>query len=276
MAFGLSENETKLAGQLAIVLSAVFCVATIAVPIVNKFTPKPIDIGLDVSIPYLVGVLALFITYVYGRLEHAITREEYIISQPFEGVELFQTSDTFLQRLTELTVGSTSVSTLNLSSPIGHHHGLDTYFKNVHEYILKPNAELQSFRSLASVDSYHKLEWLVKRAAMLAPSGRSSFAVLKQVTVGAIPLGFHVIVRGPDGYVFFFPPVNLTGQMQAFLIKNRAVADIVVHYFDMLWTMSPVISQGKIPSKSGLEFLWAIDQRIQDNTDFQQLLRAAE
>jgi hypothetical protein len=53
MALGLSENETKIAGQLTIVLSAVFCVATIAVSIQSVVErPLPVESegpGLDLA-----------------------------------------------------------------------------------------------------------------------------------------------------------------------------------------------------------------------------------
>ena len=275
MAFRLSENETKLAGQLAIVLSVGFCVTTLVIPIANHFLTKPLDISLDVSIPYVVGVTALFVTYVYGRLEYAVSKEEQVLSQPYHGVEFFYSSETFLARLTELTVGATSVSTLNLSSPLGRIEPLDNYFAHVHKYILG-GTELESFRSLASVDTPAKLDWLVKRTTLLMRSGKASFAVLRQVKVGTMPLGFHVIMRGPDGFVFFYPPVDLTGQMQSFLIKSTGVAEMVLHYFDLLWAASPKICQGKVPSQEGLAFLGTIDPNITKSREYQVLLKEAE
>ena len=270
-----SESITVLTGLLAIALSALFALFCVLVPILNRRLVKPIDIGNDLSLPFLLSVLALALTYVYARMEQIAEKQADLSNRPFTGVEEYNSSSQLLTRLIDLSVGAERISTLNLSSPMGTHQGLDAYFHKLHAYILENGSHLNTFQSLALVDSEAKLAWIMKRAAMLNSSGRASLAVLQQTTLSAIPLGFHIVYRDGHGFVFFYPPVDLTGQMRCFLVRNTQVADIMQFYFDMLWSGSPQICAGGRIFITGLHFAEKLFPNISGDSNFQRLRKKA-
>lgn len=270
-----SESMTVLTGLLAIGLSGAFALFCLLVPILNRRLAKPIDIGNDLSFPFLLSVLALALTYVYARLEQIAEKQTELLNRPFTGVEEYNSSAQLLVRLADLSVGAEKISTLNLSSPMGTHQGLDTYFHKLHAYILGHDSRLNSFQSLALVDSEAKLDWVIKRTAILNPSGHASLAILRQNNLGAIPLGFHIVYRDGQGFVFFYPPVDLTGQMRCFLVKNTQIADIMQFYFDLLWSGSAQICAGGRIFEAGLQFAEGLFPNICSDPTFLRLRKKA-
>ncbi len=273
----MKESDTLLAGKLALWLTGLFAVAVLPIPVLNLFRSRPIQLPLELVAPYLFGCLATFMAYVYGRIELSLERQEQILRQPVQGIEVFTTSHAFIQKLIEITVGSETVSTLNLSPPKGEHPNLDVYFDRVHHYIRGKRTPLRSFRSIASLDSHAKIAWLLERSAALAPTGKASFAVFSQAHVESLghPLSFHVTYKGGHPFVFVFPPVDLTGTMDPYLIKNEAVARIMVEYFNKLWERSVVLNEGRRVRSDGLRRLLDLDPGLESNLHFNLLKEMA-
>ncbi|GAA3416586.1 hypothetical protein GCM10018952_45290 [Streptosporangium vulgare] len=168
-------------------LSGLFAIVALPVGVINLFLPRPIPVPLDLVAGYLLGTLAAFIGYVHGRLEGIRERQERLLRQPARGIEVFTTSEEFLEKLVGITVGATTVSTLNLSPPKGEHPGLDKYFTEVHNSIESRRSPLKSFRIIASVDTLQKSLWLAERSCELLTTGRVSFAVFDRDYIGPLP-----------------------------------------------------------------------------------------
>lgn len=219
-------------------LSGLFAIVALPVGVINLFLPRPIPVPLDLVAGYLLGTMATFIGYVYGRLENIRDRQERLLRQPARGIEVFTTSEEFLEKLVNITVGATTVSTLNLSPPKGEHPGLDKYFTEVHNSIKSRRSPLKSFRSIASVDTIQKSLWLAERSCELLATGRVSFAVFDQDYIGPLPhpLSLHITHKEGRVNVFIFPPVDLTGSMDSVLISDPVLAKIMLDYFNMRFT----------------------------------------
>ncbi|QYC45211.1 hypothetical protein Nocox_38305 [Nonomuraea coxensis DSM 45129] len=243
--------------------------------VINLFVEPPIQLSAELSFGYLLGTLAAFITYVFDRTEKLMSQQERLLHQPARGVEVFHSSDEFLQKLIDITVGATSVSTLNLSPARGEHPELDRYFTEVHNYIKSKKATLKSFRSIASVDTPQKSLWLVQRSAELLSTGRVSFAVFDQQELRPLlhPLSIHITAKNDNLNVFIFPPVNLTGSMSSILISDAALARVMLGYFDLLWHDALKINEGKNVRRPGLDRLLHLYPDIESNFHYQSLRR---
>lgn len=257
-------------------LSGLFAIVALPVGVINLFLPRPIPVPLDLVAGYLLGTLGTFIGYVHGRLESIRERQERLLRQPARGIEVFTTSEEFLEKLVGITVGATTVSTLNLSPPKGEHPGLDKYFTEVHNSIKSRRSPLKSFRSIASVDTLQKSLWLAERSCELLATGRVSFAVFDQDYIGPLPhpLSLHITHKEGRVNVFIFPPVDLTGSMDSVLISDPVLAKIMLDYFNMLWHFSPKINEGKQVRAAGLERLVKLNPDIEHSVHYQTLKKA--
>ncbi|WTW94319.1 SDR family NAD(P)-dependent oxidoreductase [Streptomycetaceae bacterium NBC_01309] len=233
----------------------------------------PIDLPLEVVVPYLFGVLASFMAYVYGRLELGIDQQEQLLHQPSPGIEVFHTSEEFLRKLIEITVGAERVSTLNLSPARGEHPNLDVYFRQLHASMRSRRTSLRSFRSIASVDTPGKAAFLVARTSELKDTGRVSLSVFDQARAGPLPhpLSVHITVKDGRSSVFLYPPVDMTGSMDSVLIRNEAVARVLQDYFNLLWSRSVLVNEGRRVYRAGLEHLAAIEPALRGDPVFQAL-----
>ncbi|MGH4022168.1 MAG: hypothetical protein ACRDT0_23630 [Pseudonocardiaceae bacterium] len=273
----MSARHTAIAGRLSLWLAGLFTLMNIPVLIINLFRTTQIEFPLDLAVPYLFGTLASFIAYVYGRTELSLENQERILRQPGQDVEVFHTSEEFLNKLIEITVGAESVSTLNLSPARGEHANLDIYFQRIHTFIKARRSPLRSFRSIASLDTKGKMSFLIARSHELAPTGQASFAVFDQKSVGPLPhqLSLHITVKDGQSFVFLYPPVDLTGAMDSVLIRNETVAKVMLDYFNVLWHKSVVLNEGKRVRLSGLEHLASIDPTLRQNQYFRLLKETA-
>jgi hypothetical protein len=192
------------------------------------------------------------------------------------GIEVFESTNELLKRMTEVTVGAEIVSTLNLSPPRGTSPPQDDYFSRVHRYLKSRDCGLRSFRTLASLEGVSKAKWVLERAAELAPTGRVSTSVMPRSlllpdTVTQILLGFHIVHKEGILYVFFYRPINPTGVMDSFLIKSAEVARIMQKYFEVLWHRAIPLHVGKQVDARGLEELLEVDPLIADNPAYLHL-----
>lgn len=200
--------------------------------------------------------------------------ERNLLTQPAQGIEIFSTTDEILERLAEVTVGSYSVSTLNLSPSRGKSPALDRYFSAVHGYMRATNSKLMSFRSLASLENSSKARWILERGMELLDTGRFSQSVFPFESGTKVPVGFHIVYKAKETpYVFFYPPVNPAGMMNGFLIKNEEVANTMLKYFDFMWISSPAIHAGGIIKKEGLDEVLKMDVNLEKDKCFKKMLQ---
>lgn len=273
----MQSRDTEIAGRIALWMTGLFGLATLPVPVINLFRSQPIELPLDLVVPYLFGTLASFMAYVYGRMEQSIAQQQRILRQPSQGIEVFHTSEEFLNKLIEITVGAERVSTLNLSPARGEQPNLDVYFRQVHQSIKSRRSALRSFRSIASLDTNNKLPFLVARTHELAQTGRASLAVFDQRSVSPLlhPLSMHITVKDGQSAVFLFPPVDMTGAMDSVLIRNEAMARVLQDYFNTLWQHSVRINEGTRIYLSGLEYLASMNAELRNDPHYQALKEIA-
>jgi len=273
----IRSRDTEIAGRVALWLTGSFALVTVPVPVINLFRHAPLAFPTYFAVPYLVGALTSFMAYVYGRLERTLENQERLLRQPGHGVEVFHTSAGFLAELIEITAGAESVSTLNLSPARGEQANLDVYFERVHASIRARRSPVRSFRSIASLDTPGKMAFLLARSYELALTGRASFAVFDQRSVGPLlhPLSVHITVKAGQTFVFLYPPVDLTGAMDSVLIRNEAVARVMLDYFNTLWHRSVVLNEGRRVHLAGLEHLARIDPALRHDPHFELLKEMA-
>ncbi|WP_147425224.1 hypothetical protein [Bailinhaonella thermotolerans] len=269
----LSDESTHLAGRISIWLAGIFAVVALIVGVANLLLPRPVPMPLDLVAAYLFGTLASFIAYVYGELSAISERQRRLLNQPARGVEVFTTSEDFLRKLVEITVGATTVSTLNLSPPRGEHPELDRYFEEVHRDVKNRRSPLRSFRSIASVDTISKSKWLVERSCELLQTGRVSFAIFDQDRIRPLlhPLSLHITQKNGNLHVFIFPPVNLTGSMDSMLITDPVLGKVMLDYYNLLWHDSLKINEGRQVRAAGLDRLAQLNPDIELNSFYQTL-----
>lgn len=269
----LRDEATRISGKLSIWLTSVFAVVALMVGVTNLFLARPVPIPADLVSAYLFGALATFIAYAYGRIESILDRQQRLLHQPAQGVEVFTTSEDFLRKLVEITVGATMVSTLNLSPARGEHPELDRYFEVVHSYLKSKKSKLRSFRSIASIDSVQKSTWLIERSNELLHTGRVSFAVFDQEHLRPLlhPLSLHITQKDGRCHVFVFPPVNLTGSMDSFLICDPVLGKVMLDYYNLLWHDSLKINEGRQARSDGLDKLSQLNPEITSNPHYQEL-----
>lgn len=253
----VAKSDTAIAGRVSLWLAGLFTVIAFLVAVVNAFRANPVSVPNEIVIGYLFGTLTSFMAYVFGRFEQTVEQQTRILNLPARGVEVFHSSEKFLEKLIDITIGAESVSTLNLSPPRGQHANLDVYFQRLHQYIRGKRTPLRSFRSIASLDSEAKSAFLLARSYELVDTGRASFAVFQQPSMGPLahPLSVHITVKDGESFVFLYPPVDLTGAMDSVLIRSEAVAKVMLDYFNMLWHKSVVLNEGRRVSLPGIEQL---------------------
>ncbi|GAA0974578.1 hypothetical protein GCM10009555_031010 [Acrocarpospora macrocephala] len=269
----MSDDGTRLAGKLSIWLASLFAIVALIVGLINLFLDEPVPVPLDLVAGYLLGTLASFIAYVYGRSELILERQDRLLHQPARGVQVFTTSEEFLRKLVEITVGAATVSTLNLSPAKGEHPELDRYFEVVHSSIKNRKSQLRSFRSIASVDTVQKSAWLVERSCELHQTGRVSFAIFDQDRIRPLlhPLSLHITYKDGNIYVFIFPPVNLTGSMDSILISDPVLGKAMLDYYNLLWHDSLKINEGRQVRSQGLDRIVQLNPEIDANPFYQSL-----
>ncbi|MFY1695702.1 MULTISPECIES: hypothetical protein [unclassified Solwaraspora] len=265
--------DADVAGTVSLWLFGAFTLVALPIGVFNLFTTAPVELPVELTIGYMFATLTAFAAYVHGRLDHLADQQASILNQPAQGVEVFHTSEKFLEKLMEISIGAETVSTLNLSPARGEHSNLDVYFQRLHAYIRARRSPLRSFRSIASIDSNQKLRFLLARSLELTATGRASFAVFRQTTTGPLlhPLSMHITVKDGQSFVFLFPPVNLTGAMDSVLIRNEAVAQVMLGHFDKLWHAALHINEGRRVYAANLDLLADLHPELRDTDEFHRL-----
>jgi hypothetical protein len=221
------------------------------------------------------GVLGIVLGYLVFERRTKIDKLEgltqgiyKLTAKGTQDIEVFHTTSEFLEKMIEVTVGSERVSTLNLSPAKGTTSALDKYFANVHRYIKKPGTSLQSFRSIASLESLSKARWVLERSEELVSSGKVSVSLFGP-EINNFLFGFHVVHKAGVPFVFFYRPVDPSGLMDCFLLKhNTEVADIILKYFEVLWNSCTILHQGKKVDKRGLQLILNVDKSLVQNKSY--------
>ena len=217
-----------------------------------------------------VGYIALERRSKLDTIENTLHEiQKHINTEAMRGIEVFSTADELMARMTEITVGAESVSTLNLSPSRGTSPALDRYFTQVHRYIKKHDSQMKSFRTLASLESISKARWILERCVELAGTGRVSTSLLPPaVGSNTFLMGFHIVFKENQSYVFFYRPIDPAGLMDSFLLKNAEVSAIMLKYFEFLWHISTGVNYGKRIDIKGLEQILKIDPSLAQDKNF--------
>ncbi|SFO21404.1 hypothetical protein SAMN05216386_2957 [Nitrosospira briensis] len=203
-----------------------------------------LTISPDIWFSYTLTVVSIFMAYVFWWCEKHQKILKKISETSYDGLEIFYDSRSFLERVTDLTVGAKSIRTVNLSDTPDSFHHLESYFSAIHTYI-KTSNKLISFRRIAGIQNDEKAVWLLSSSSSLINTSRLSVAFADMRHPHGIDLCFHIVDREDGKYTFIFPSVDLTGQMPAVLFRNDLVAQSMATYFDNLWNKLPHLHEGK-------------------------------
>lgn len=203
------------------------------VALVLAFAGK-ISIPADIWFAYTLAIGTIFMVYVYCVFEENSKLLKAIASTPFDGLEIFTSSSSLLNRIASLTVGARTVSTINLSDTPETFIHLSSYFQTVHKYILEGN-DLTSFRRIVGIQHSKKVLWMLKASNSLISTSKLSAAFADMRNGSVIDMCFHIVERDDGHFTFIFPSVDLTGKMPAILINNKLVASAMTIYFDGMW-----------------------------------------
>jgi hypothetical protein len=262
---GKGDILTYLSGVIAFILATVFAIASIFLP------PEDIRTLARVIVPYWATIFALLVVYILGRIESLHTASRDILSKPYSGLEMFDTSEAFINRLIDISIGGEIIYTLNFSPQKGASRPLDHYFDKLHEYILLPSSSLKSFRSIANIGNAPKARWIFERCSLLIDTGRVSLGAFRSKSSERL-LCFHVVFKHGMGYVFFYPPVPLGGVMEGIMLTNLDAAEFVKREFDNIWHDCIIVNDGAVAMKDGLEFLAQQCPELNDDQNYKELL----
>jgi hypothetical protein len=262
-------DSTRLSGIIAIILSVIYSIVAIIYFLMNKggFITEP-----GFAITYWSIVFGLVIFFIYENIYIILIKQEKLLSMPATGIEIFHDSSSFLARLSDLTVGAESISTINFSPERGISPHLDNYFKNVHSYISKHSSPLKSFRSIAAIESENKAEWILQRCYELHNTGRLSLGCFKTLRTERL-MCFHIVFKDKIGYVAFYPPVPLTGLMDAVIIVNTEVAKLIQIQFEIMWEDCIHVNDGMSPIEEGLTFLSEHNKSLKNLPHYKELVK---
>ena len=154
-------NRHIYTGYIAAVLSALFGVFTLLQGLLEY------EISGEMTVAYWSVVMSLFIFSVVESLSDQERRVTRLVNQPFFGIELYEHSSDFIDRLIDVTKDAEVVCTINFSPPRGKSRHLDKYFKEVQRLFTGHRSRLKSFMSIANIESAEKAEWILTRALEL-------------------------------------------------------------------------------------------------------------
>jgi len=260
------ENLTLLVTSIGITLISVldFFGFLDGVPFLKQHIPTMTLAALGIALGYLVFERKSKI----DKIE-LLSQEIYkLTKEDTQDIEVFHSTNEFMDRMIEVTVGAEKVSTLNLSPAKGTTPALDKYFLAVHRYIKKQGTGLKSFRSIASLESLSKARWVLERSEELVLTGKVSVSLFGPEINGFL-FGFHVVHKTGGPFVFFYRPVDPSGLMDCFLLKqNTEIANIILKYFEVLWSSSTSLHQGKRVDKQGLHLILNVDKSLAHNKSY--------
>jgi len=267
------ENLTLLVTSLGITLISLldFFGVLDGIPFLKQHIPTMTLGILGIVLGYLVFERRTKI----DKLEELTQGIYQLTAKSAQDIEVFHTTSEFLDKMIEVTVGAERVSTLNLSPARGTTPALDKYFASVHRYIKKSGTGLQSFRSIATLESLSKARWILERSEELVSSGKVSVNLFGP-EINSFLFGFHVVHKAGIPFVFFYRSVDPSGLMDCFLLKhNTDIADIILKYFEVLWNSSTSLHQGKKVDRRGLQLLLNVDKDLAKNRSYLMLEQMA-
>jgi hypothetical protein len=89
-------------------------------------------------------------------------------------------------------------------------------------------------------------------------------------------MGFHIVLNDNQSYIFFYHPIDPTGLMDSFLLKNSEIASLMLKYFEVLWNESASLHHGKRVVRKGLTQIEQLDPGIVRDKNFITLSEQAK
>ena len=189
------------------------------------------------------------------------------------GAEFFHSTDKLLRRMTDLTIGSEHVKTLNLSPHVVGSPALDSYFEQVNDYIRQTSSPLKSFKNLSTLETPQKATWVMQRAIDLIDTGKMSTGVIPSPKSGFL-ICFHIVLKTErESYVFIYPPIRRGGAIDGLLLKGPEVTNIMLKCFDEAWGASSVLHEGETVHKDGLGLISKTHPSLKTEAAYIQLSR---
>ena len=247
-----------LGGYIAATLATLFGITSVF-EIIFKF-----DIPLEATVAYWSIVFAIFIYSVTEYFSSSDSTLDRLDRTTANGVELFNHSDDFIDRLIDVTKRAEVVCTINFSPPRGKSKKLDKYFEEVSKATSSRNSKMKAFMSIANIESAEKAQWIVDRAMEAKDGSKVSLGVLKSTSAARL-MCFHIVLTGTEGYTFFYPPVPLTGVMDAAMVRHRELAEQLKKQFDLMWADCIHISDGSVVYSDGISEIKGRFNELQNN-----------
>jgi hypothetical protein len=265
---------SRISGWLAISLAALYSSLALFLPVFMGRANVELMFHTDFVITYWSIVFSLAFPYIFERLEQAEKDLGRLDAKPYSGLAVFRTAAEFIDALIEKTVGAETVCTLNFSPPAGVSAELDRYFGEVNKYLISNGTNLLSFRSIASIESELKARSVIDRARQFEKHAKLSLACFTTRHFERL-MCYHVVFKNGHGHVFIYPPVALTGIMDAFMISSDDVATLMKTQFDIAWEHSASVLLGGVSQAQGLEFLAGMYPAIGAYSAFVSLAQTA-
>jgi hypothetical protein len=250
-------DNSKLAAWGAILAGALTGLASAGIPLFHEATglgPETLPINAQDGV--IISCLTAMLAYTFARLERARDDVGELLARGGAGIIVYDNTSAFLAALTEATVGATQVSTINSAVSRGVLPALDRYFRATGKYWSSREASAATFRSVAYVENEEKAFWLVDRAYDSRTNAATSFAVVRQNSLGeSATLCFHLVEKGGTYRSFLYPAPDVTGAMLGVCIYGRETYEVLQGLFNRIWLGSVPLASGKLLHRSGLEQL---------------------
>jgi hypothetical protein len=271
------QDSSSIAAWGAIFIGTLTGIATAGVPLFHAMTglgPKVLPIGAQCGI--IISCVTVTLAYTFTRLERSQVQIDELLSRAGSGVVVYKNTTSFLEALTEATVGALKVSSINAAVPRGVLPAQDEYFRQTSRYWTSREAVGASLRSVAYVETKSKALWVVSRAYESRNSAATSFAVIKQQSLGeSANLCFHLVSKGGVYRSFLYPAPDLTGSMEGVCIYGIETYEVLQDLFDRIWHSAVPLSSGKLFHKDGLEMLARLSPSVVRSDDYQAAMALA-
>jgi hypothetical protein len=153
---------------------------------------------------------------------------------------------------------------------------LDDYFRRVGRDWSGRAASGRSFRSVAYVESEAKAFWLVQRALESREDPATSFAVVRQRSIGeSATLCFHLVQKNDVYMSFLYPSPDMTGSMQGLCVYGPDTYSVLLSLFDRVWVRAAPLASGRVLHREGLVCLASLSPSLPDTADFRKAMAMA-
>jgi hypothetical protein len=263
-------DSSKVAAWAAILVGTLTGLATAGVPLFHAATGLgPQELPANAQGGVIVSCITASLAYVFVRLEGSRRQIGELLARGGAGIIVYDNTTSFLAALADATVGASQVSTINSAVPKGVLPALDRYFRLTSRYWSSREASGASFRSVAYVENETKALWLAQRAYESRTNASTSFAVIRQGTLGeSATLCFHLVQKGGTYLSFLYPAPDVTGAMQGVCIYGVETYEVLQGLFNRIWQSSIILSSGKQLHKNGFEHLARLAPSLTANPDY--------